>query len=71
MVVTSQLFRNAIAKSLSRTAQINEKTILTALGTPKAATQQQFGIPVPRLLTQCQETKPNAVDYCQDLAKRV
>jgi hypothetical protein len=68
---TAQLFRHAIAKPLSKIANISESSILSALSTPKVALQHQFGIPVPRLMAQLENKPLNAVTYCEELAGKV
>lgn len=64
---TTHLFRQAIAKSLSRISNTSEQKILGILNTPKVALKHQFGIPIPRLATQ----ESNAVAYCKELAGKV
>jgi hypothetical protein len=68
---TTQLFRQAIARPLSRISNISEHKILNILNTPKVALQHQFGIPVPRLLAANEQNNTNAIVYCKELAGKV
>ena len=45
-------FRKAIASQLSRITSCPESQLLGLLGTPKAALNHQFNIPIPRLKSQ-------------------
>lgn len=63
---TAHLFRQAIAKPLSKITNVSESKIVNVLHTPKATLQHQFGIPVPRLLPPTHDK--NTVAYCKELA---
>lgn len=66
---TAHLFRQAIAKPLSKITNVSESKIVNVLHTPKATLQHQFGIPVPRLLPPTHDK--NTVAYCKELAGKV
>ncbi|KAI8641404.1 arginyl-tRNA synthetase [Parasitella parasitica] len=63
--MTTQLFKSAIAKPLSKLMPLSQSHIIRALQAPKAQLQHQICLPVPKVLPQGQT---NAAAFSQELA---
>ncbi|KAI7898395.1 arginyl-tRNA synthetase [Cokeromyces recurvatus] len=65
---TAHLARQAIAKSLSKLTQNSENHILQILNTPKASLQNQFTVPLPKLINS--SINQNDINCCQELISK-